>query len=40
MVGVLSYKNGHRIFKPVEVTIRGRLKVERRNIQGMNQFKL
>jgi hypothetical protein len=28
------YKNEHRIFKPAEITIRGRAKVERRKIRG------
>jgi hypothetical protein len=32
------YKNKYRIFKPVETTIRRGLRVERRKIEGMNQF--
>jgi hypothetical protein len=35
------YKNEYRIFKPVEITLRrGGTKVERRKIEGMNQFGL
>jgi hypothetical protein len=34
------YKNEHRIFKPVEITIKKGTKVERRKIEEMNQFGL
>jgi hypothetical protein len=34
------YKNEYRVFKPVEITIRWGLKVERRKREEMNQFRL
>jgi hypothetical protein len=32
--------NEYRVFKPVELTIRRELKIERRKIEGVNQFRL
>jgi hypothetical protein len=34
------YRNEYRIFKPIEITIRRELQVERRKIEEMNQFGL
>jgi hypothetical protein len=34
------YKNEYRIFKPVEITRRRRIKIERRKIEEMKQFGL
>jgi hypothetical protein len=34
------YKNEYTSFKPVEITIKKRTKVERRKIEEMSQFRL
>jgi hypothetical protein len=34
------YKNEYRILKPAEITIKKRTIVERRKMEGMNQFRI
>jgi hypothetical protein len=34
------YKNEYKIFKPVEINRKKRIKVERRKREGINQFRL